>query len=133
MEGGAVGHNFERYPHKDHPCQVWFNLFQQFQLQLKFELIWTYTKAAMDNNNFIPIFLFLAWRSSWLEVEITGHNFGRGPSKEHDYVPVIPKVRWTCGKMSSKNVFGPIKGYSLLDQTTSRNLNTSSVEYVNVL
>ena len=30
MEGGAVGHNFERD-------------------QLKFELILTYTKAAMDN------------------------------------------------------------------------------------
>jgi hypothetical protein len=30
-----------------------------------------------------PFFLFLAWRPSWLEVEITGHNFGRGPSKDH--------------------------------------------------
>ena len=27
MEGGAVGHNFER----DHPWQVWFNLVQRFQ------------------------------------------------------------------------------------------------------
>jgi hypothetical protein len=26
-----------------------------------------------------PFFLFLAWRSSWLEVGITEHNFGRGP------------------------------------------------------
>jgi hypothetical protein len=25
MEGGAVGHNFERDPPRDHPCQVWFN------------------------------------------------------------------------------------------------------------
>jgi hypothetical protein len=33
--------------------------------------------------NFIPLFLFLAWRPSWLEVGITGHNFGRGPSKDH--------------------------------------------------
>ena len=31
MEGGAVGHNFERDPPKDHPCQVWCNLVQQFQ------------------------------------------------------------------------------------------------------
>ena len=31
MEGGAVGHNFERYPPKDHPCQVWLNLVQVFQ------------------------------------------------------------------------------------------------------
>ena len=31
MEGGSVGHNFERDPPKDHPCQVWFNLVQRFQ------------------------------------------------------------------------------------------------------
>jgi hypothetical protein len=30
-----------------------------------------------------PFFLFLAWQPSWLEVRITGHNFGRGPSKYH--------------------------------------------------
>jgi hypothetical protein len=29
------------------------------------------------------LILFLAWRPSWLEVGITGHNFGRGPSKDH--------------------------------------------------
>jgi hypothetical protein len=31
MEGGAVGHNFERDPPKDHPCQVWFNSVQGFR------------------------------------------------------------------------------------------------------
>jgi hypothetical protein len=30
MEGGAVGQNFERDPPRDHPCQVLFNLVQQF-------------------------------------------------------------------------------------------------------
>jgi hypothetical protein len=30
-----------------------------------------------------PLFLFWAWWPSWLEVGITGHNFGRGPSKKH--------------------------------------------------
>jgi hypothetical protein len=30
-----------------------------------------------------PFFLFLAWWPSWLEVGITGHNFGRGPPKNH--------------------------------------------------
>jgi hypothetical protein len=29
------------------------------------------------------LILFLAWRPSWLEVGITGHKFGRGPSKDH--------------------------------------------------
>ena len=31
MEGVAVGHNFERNPPRDHPCQVRFNLIQWFQ------------------------------------------------------------------------------------------------------
>jgi hypothetical protein len=31
MEGGAVRHNFERDPHRDHLGQVWFNLVQRFQ------------------------------------------------------------------------------------------------------
>jgi hypothetical protein len=30
-----------------------------------------------------PFFIFLAWLPSWLEVGITGHNVGRGPSKDH--------------------------------------------------
>jgi hypothetical protein len=34
-------------------------------------------------NNSSPLFLLLAWRPSWLEVGIIGHNFGRGPSKVH--------------------------------------------------
>ena len=29
-----------------------------------------------------PFFLFLAWWLSWLEVGITGQNFGRGLSKD---------------------------------------------------
>jgi hypothetical protein len=24
-----MGHNFDRGPHRDHPCQVWFNLVQR--------------------------------------------------------------------------------------------------------
>jgi hypothetical protein len=31
MESGAVGHNFEWEPPRDHPYQVRFNLVQQFQ------------------------------------------------------------------------------------------------------
>jgi hypothetical protein len=31
MDGGAVGHNIERGPPKDHPSQICFNLVQQFQ------------------------------------------------------------------------------------------------------
>jgi predicted AAA+ superfamily ATPase len=31
MEGGAVGHNIERGPPKDHPSQICFNLVQRFR------------------------------------------------------------------------------------------------------
>ena len=31
MEGGSVGHNFERDPPRNRPCHVWFNLVQRFQ------------------------------------------------------------------------------------------------------
>jgi hypothetical protein len=44
MEGGAVGHKFEREPPRDHPCQVWFNLVQRFQRRrFKCDLLSKYT------------------------------------------------------------------------------------------
>jgi hypothetical protein len=45
--------------------------------------------------NFIPFFfLFLAWWPSWLEVGITGHNFGRGPSKDHSTTVWLQLAQW---------------------------------------
>ena len=41
-----------------------------------------------------PFFLFLAWRPCWLEVGITGHNFGRGPSKDHSTKVLLQLVQW---------------------------------------
>jgi hypothetical protein len=41
-----------------------------------------------------PFFLFLAWRPSWLEVGITGHNFGRGPSKDHTTKVWLQLAQW---------------------------------------
>jgi hypothetical protein len=43
---------------------------------------------------FHPPFLFLAWQPSWLEVGITGHNFGRGPSKDHSTKVVFQLALW---------------------------------------
>jgi hypothetical protein len=52
-------------------------------------------QAAMNNQNFIPpFFLFLAWRPSWLEVGITGHNFGRGASKDHSTKVWLQLAQW---------------------------------------
>jgi hypothetical protein len=48
MEGMVVRHNFERDPHRDHPCQVWFNLVQRFQRRrFKCDLL---TKYAFKKN-----------------------------------------------------------------------------------
>jgi hypothetical protein len=41
-----------------------------------------------------PFFLFLAWWSSWLEVGITGHNFGRGPSKDYSTKVWLQMAQW---------------------------------------
>jgi hypothetical protein len=41
-----------------------------------------------------PLFLFLAWRPSLLEVGITGHNFGRGPSKDHSTKVWLQLAQW---------------------------------------
>jgi hypothetical protein len=41
-----------------------------------------------------PFFLFLAWPPSWLEVGITGHNFGRGPSKDHSTKVWLQLAQW---------------------------------------
>jgi hypothetical protein len=35
MEGGAVGHNFERDPPRDHPCQVWINFTEKPGIYVK--------------------------------------------------------------------------------------------------
>jgi hypothetical protein len=43
---------------------------------------------------FIPLFIFLAWRPSWLEVGITGHNCGRGPSKDHSTKVWLQLAQW---------------------------------------
>jgi hypothetical protein len=36
LQDGADGHNFERDPPRDHPCQVWFNLVQRCDLLSKY-------------------------------------------------------------------------------------------------
>jgi hypothetical protein len=41
-----------------------------------------------------PFFLFLAWRPSWLEVGITEHNFGRGPSNDHSTKVWLQLAQW---------------------------------------
>jgi len=47
----AVGHNFERGPHKDHPSQIWFNMVQQFQRRLKCDLLSKYVYFCLIDIN----------------------------------------------------------------------------------
>jgi hypothetical protein len=48
MEGGAVRHNFERDPPRDHPyCQFWFNLVQWFlRRRFKCDILSKYAQFA---------------------------------------------------------------------------------------
>ena len=54
-----------------------------------------------------PFFLFLAWRPSWLVAGINGHNFGRGPSKDHStkvwykLAPWFLRRRLKCEKFTT--------------------------------
>ena len=42
----------------------------------------------------LPLFLFLASRTSWLEVGITGQIFGRGSSKDHSTKVWLQLTQW---------------------------------------
>jgi hypothetical protein len=66
------------------PCSCSKNL-RSFWLTLKQQ--WTIKISS-------PLFLFLAWRPSLLEVGITGHNFGRGPSKDHSTKVWLQLAQW---------------------------------------
>jgi hypothetical protein len=45
-----------------------------------------------------PFFLFLTWWPSWLEVRITGHKFGRGPSKDYSSKVLLQLAQWFLGR-----------------------------------
>ena len=66
---------------------------------------WNYQQSLVDIGSVVseeklkkkiipPFFQFLAWRPSWLEVEITGHIFGRGPSKDHSNKVWLQLAQW---------------------------------------
>ena len=80
------------------PCSCSQNL-SSFWLILKQQ--WTIKISS-------PLFLFLAWRPSWLEVGITGHNFWREPSKDHSnkvwskFAQCFLRRRLKCEKITTR-------------------------------
>ena len=73
--------------------QFWKGITQGSFQQSLVEIGW-----VVSEENFFLIsshfFLFLAWRPSWLKVGITGHNFGRGPSKDHSTTVWLQLTQW---------------------------------------
>ena len=58
---------------------------------------WDWLSSFRGEDFFLfhpPFFLFLTWRPSWLEFGITGHNFGRGPSKDHSTKVWLQLAQW---------------------------------------
>jgi hypothetical protein len=53
-----------------------------------------FMKFRSQIENQVSFFLFLAWRPSWLEVGITRHTFGRGPSKDHSTKVWLQLAKW---------------------------------------
>ena len=57
-------------------------------------LFWLILKQQWTIKISSPLFLFFAWRPSWLEIWITGHNFGRGPSNDHSTKVWFKLAQW---------------------------------------
>ena len=58
---------------------------------------WDWLSSFRGEDSFkisSPFFLFLAWWPSWLEVRITGHKFGRRPSKDHSTKVLLQLAQW---------------------------------------
>jgi hypothetical protein len=56
--------------------------------------IWLILKQQWTIKISSPLFSIFTWWPSWLEVGITGHNFGRGPSKDHSTKVWFKLARW---------------------------------------
>ena len=61
------------------------------------KLRWDWLSSFRGEDFFLissPFFLFLAWRTSWLEIGITGHIVGRGPTKDHSTKVWLQLAQW---------------------------------------
>jgi hypothetical protein len=90
MEVRVTGHNFENWPHKDHPCHVSFKLAYWFQRRrfLNIFPIESYVKTMSADGG------HLGWRLGF-----TGYNFESWPFKDHSYHVCFKLAYWFQRKM----------------------------------
>jgi hypothetical protein len=70
---------FELYKHNDELFNIYYRIFYELWTFAYFDRLCKLEKRVT---------------SSWLEVEITGHNFGRGPSKDHSAKVWLQLAQW---------------------------------------
>ena len=79
---------------RDHRTQIWKGVIQGSFHQSLVEIGSVVSEEKILFKFHSPFFLFLAWWPSWLEVRITGHNCGRGPSKDHSTQVWLQLAKW---------------------------------------
>jgi hypothetical protein len=71
------------------------------------------------------LFLFLAWQPSWLEVGITGHKFGRGPSMDHSTNVWLQLAQWFLRRRLKHVQTTSIKRWQFEFSSSYRNNNVT--------
>jgi hypothetical protein len=78
----------------DHRTQIWKGVIQGSFHQSLVEIGLVVSEEKILFKFHSPFFLFLAWWPSWLEVRITGHMFGRGPSNDYFIKMLFLLSKW---------------------------------------
>ena len=78
----------------DHLTQIWKGVIQGSFHQSLVEIGSVVSEEKILFKFHSPFFLFLAWWPSWLEVRITGHMFGRGPSNDYFIKMLFLLSKW---------------------------------------
>jgi hypothetical protein len=78
----------------DHRTQIWKGVIQGSFHQSLVEIGSVVSEEKILFKFHSPFFLFLAWWPSWLEVRITGHMFGRGPSNDYFIKMLFLLSKW---------------------------------------
>jgi hypothetical protein len=86
MEGGAVGHRFERDPPRGHPCQVWLIWFSGFREE---DLNVIFYQNMPNLHNRYHIFRFFLAHLAFRPGELLSSFFVRRPSVHISHVNLL--------------------------------------------